>query len=208
MRITILGASGKIGRRLTDELLARGHDITAVVHTNTVKNNHPKLNVLQGDVYVPSDIKKAIEGSDVVVCALGSWGAKSKYIVSTATINLIPAMKSAKITRFVSVTGGAARSPDEKEPLIQKMTRILLSLIAKPILVDAEEHLRLLSDSNLDWTAVRSPVMTNSNYKNYNLSKEPVAPWATISRNAVVTSLADLVENKTYLKQAPFITKS
>ena len=208
MRITILGASGKVGQLLTTALLSRGHEITAFVHNKPLTDaGSESLRIVSGDVNNIEDLKKAINGSGVVVSCLGSWGTKKKDIVSAATKNVIPAMESAGIKRIISVTGGAARTPNEIEPFIQKATRSLLGLIAKPILFDAEEHLRLLTLSDLDWTAIRSPVMTNNKSDTFKLTMDSLAPWAMVSRHAVVKALIEVVENNTFIKQAPYIIK-
>lgn len=209
MRITILGASGKIGLRLTKALLERGHEITALVHSKGLEGiDSEKLHSVKGDIHNLSDIEKAIAGSEVVVSTLGSWGTKSKDIVSSATKNVVPAMETAGIKRFASVTGGGAWMPDEKQTGIQGMGHSLLGLMAKPILVDAETHLRLLNESTLDWTAIRSPVMMNDKTTKYKLEMEPPSLIATISRPAVVAALVDVIENNTFLKQSPFITRT
>lgn len=207
MRVAVLGASGKVGRLLTELLLERGHSVTALVHSN--KNTlptHEKLNVISGDVHSPNDITALIKDSDVVVSCLGSWGTKTKDIVSSATINLLPAMEKAGIKRVVSVTGSAAVLPDEKLTLMQSMAHTSLGLVAKPILKDAEKHLSLLAGSNLNWTSVRSPVMTSNSRTTYKLSDKPPAPWATISRKAVVVAIVDLIENDTTHSKALFIS--
>ena len=207
MRVAVMGASGKVGRQLTAELLKRGHTVTALVHSSKLGvPPNSKLHVVSGDIHSSSDIAAAIKGSDAIVSTLGSWGTKSKDIVSAATKNLIPAMQKAGIKRFVSVTGNAAILPGENLTLIQNLSRRALLVIAKPILSDAEEHLRLLHDSDLDWTAIRSPVMTNSNKPNYKLASKPFAPWAVVSRTGVVMALADIIEDGSFSNQAPFIS--
>lgn len=207
MRITILGASGKVGFRLTKLLLEHDHEVNALVHNKDLPGlESSKLHIIKGNIHNKTDIEKALTGSTVVVSTLGSWGTKTKDIVSSATKNLIPAMQAASIKRFVSVTGGAAHLPHETESISRKITRLMLGLVAKPILADAEEHLRLLSKSALEWTALRCPVMTNKQSTSYKLSLIPPSPLANISRQAVVLALLETIEKDNFNKQAPFIS--
>ncbi|MDB5182517.1 MAG: NmrA family protein [Candidatus Saccharibacteria bacterium] len=207
MRITVLGASGNIGQRVTKLLLEHGHEVVAMVHSKDLPGlDSAKLHVIKGDVHNPGDINKAISGSDAVVSTLGSWGTKTKDIVAAATKNLIPAMQKAGINRFVSITGSGACLPGEAKPISLALTRLLLKTLQKPVLTDAEKHLRLLNESNLDWTALRSPVMTNKSLTSYVLRLKPFSPLANISRQAITIALVEVIEKNTFSKQAPFIS--
>jgi len=49
MKIAIVSASGRIGSRLVNEALERGHDVTAIVrHPEKITTQHPRLTVVQG----------------------------------------------------------------------------------------------------------------------------------------------------------------
>jgi len=76
------------------------------------------------------------------------------------------------------------------------MSHSLLKVVAKKILFDSEEHLRILSESNINWSSVRSPNMTNKRSASYKLSMIPAAPWATISRNAVVAAMVEIIRKR------------
>lgn len=207
MRITILGASGNIGYRLTKVLLENGHEVTAFVHSKGLNSiSSEKLHIIKGNIHDAIAVKRAIHGSQIVVSTLGSWGSKTKDIVGTAAINVVPAMDAEHIKRFISLTGSAACLPNQPETVLQHASRILLSIIAKPILTDGETHLRILSASDLDWTTVRSPTMSNKKSSTYKLSTVPPAPWVMVSRDAVVAALVELIEKGGYSKQAPFIS--
>jgi len=79
MRITILGASGKVGLLLTKQLLGNGHEVTAIIHTKALpKIDSSNLRTVTGDVRSAADVKKAVAGSDIVVSTLGSWQTKNK----------------------------------------------------------------------------------------------------------------------------------
>lgn len=207
MQITILGATGNIGRPLTEILLSRGHRLIIVVHrkkgTYHESNN---LHIVEGDVRDEETIKKAIVGSDVVVSALSSWKGRPKNVVSSAVNNLIPLMQAAGIKRFVSITGSAAKLHGESLTSMQSLSRLALGTISKGVLNDADVHLRLLADSSLDWTVIRAPRMTNRDSAGYHLSLRPSSPLSSISRKAVVLAMLAVIDYGTFSKQAPFIT--
>ncbi len=192
-----------MGRLLAEELLKRGHRVTAFVHHNTqALSESPNLHVAVGDVHDQNDIKKAVQDAEVVVSTLGSWGTPTKDIVSSATAHLLPLLDG---KRFVGVTGAGARLPGEKFSPAGWINRLFLMCIARAVLRDADKHLRLLSTSSSSWTVLRSPVMTNSRRSTYNLSDNSPMPWRTIPRRAVVHALADLAEHSATPRKAPFI---
>lgn len=207
MKVTVFGASGKVGRLLTTELLDKGYDVTAFVHSNKLDiQGKPRLKIITGDIHNPADVARAIYGSDAVVCALGSWGSKKKDIVCASTVNIVPAMEEAGIKRFVSVTGAVAKLPAEKFTFIQLAGRLMFGRFALPILLDAEQHLKILQQSHLSWTVLRSPPMTNKDTKIYHLSLSSPAPWASISRYGVAKAMVDLIEKDTFICEAPYIS--
>jgi putative NADH-flavin reductase len=206
MKVIIFGASGKIGQQLTKEMLARGHTVTAFVYGPDPFDTLPRLKVIQGDIHNKDDVTAALKNQDAVLSALGSWGTQTKDILSSAMKHIIPLMEKQKIKRIVSLTGADARDLGDRPNIVQKCTHWFFGIIAKPIMSDGEEHIRLLRSSQLDWCVVRSPVMRDTgSFGKYSLSPRLPMPWASIHRKDVVTAMATLVENRSYVKQSPII---
>ena len=67
MKIAVICANGKQGKRIVQEAVARGIDVTAVVRG---KNQTEAANVIQKDLFdlVPDDL----EGFDAVIDAFGA----------------------------------------------------------------------------------------------------------------------------------------
>lgn len=208
MRITVFGASGKVGRLVVDKLLRDGHYVRAFVHSNSHLRNHKRLQVISGDIHDKAAVSKAIEGADAVISALGSWGTPSKDIVSTGTKNIIPAMKKHKIRRIVSLTGSGAKDDGEKLSLLDMLSRYAVRVFARKVFDDGEQHIALLRASKLDWTVVRSPLMRESSRRReYVLSRRSPLPWATIVRDDVASAMVELVGGKEWRQTAPFIKR-
>jgi putative NADH-flavin reductase len=205
MLIVIFGASGKVGRLAVAEALARGHRVRAFVHRHSNLPANPALVTVRGDIANPEEVLAAIQGCEAVISTLGSWGTASKDIVATGVRHCLPAMKQAGIDRIITLTGAEARDATDKPKMFQRLTHILAKLAAGKILADGEEHIRLLRGSGLDWTALRSPVMTGSPRIFYKLSLSPPNPWETIPRRAVAKAILDQLDGPAYSKTAPFI---
>jgi putative NADH-flavin reductase len=205
MNILIFGANGNIGTRVVSRLLNDNHQITGFVHGESHLPKHDHLKVIIGDVRSVSDVSQALQGVDVVISTLGSWGTKSKDILSTGMQVIIPAMEKAGIQRIVSLTGSGVLLSTDTVAWYDRLNPLLLHVMAPKILLDGEKHIQELSSSNLDWTVVRSPVMKNDSSDTYTLSNTPALPWKRASRDAVAHAIVDLALSSDRLKQAPFL---
>lgn len=208
MKIVVLGASGKVGREVVKLQLAEGQEVIAFVHSRSPFEEHENLKIIKGDVHNPDDLDKALKNADSVICALGSWGTKQKDILSSATENILPIMKKYKISRFISVSGSDAEANGDKNSLIHKASRLGFNAFFGKILIDAEKHIKLLENSDLNWTVVRSPAMNNlGKINNYSLAESRPLPWQTVNRQSVAKALIDQLNSEQWLKKAPFISR-
>jgi putative NADH-flavin reductase len=205
MQVTVLGASGKVGRLVVAEALGRGHQVTAVVHRHNPFWNMPGVRVITGDVHDAAIVTASLQGSQAVLSALGSWNSASKDIVTAGISHTIPAMHRLGISRIITLTGEGADAPGDRRPLSRRLTHAAARLVAGKILRDGETQIALLAASQLDWTVLRSPIMTNGHDRLYRLSLRPAPPWQTIPRRAVAKAMLDQLDGPGYLGAAPFI---
>ena len=207
MRITVFGASGKVGRLVVEKLAAQGHIVTAVTHSHPPATTNAKIHYVQADIYDAQQVKTAIKNTELVMSCLGSWGRAKKDVLSAGMQNIIPAMQAAGIQRIITLTGAEALAAGEQYGSLKGLGRTLFKAVAGGILQDGEAHIQLLAKSGLDFTVLRSPAMTNSGSTSYSLTTKRPLPWQTIRRQAVANALAELTENNAYPRQLPFIVR-
>lgn len=208
MQITVFGAGGQVGRQVVALCLKRGYDVVAVVHHRNpykIDGKNGAVIVAEADIHDRAAVTKAVQGSDAVISALGSWNTPKKDVLATAIKFIIPAMHSAGITRIISLTGSGGVWKGDKIRAIDKINHGILKLIAPRILRDGEQHIALLADSDLDWTVIRSPVMNNSVYRGYKLVNTLSVMPAMIARSAVATCMVDQLETNDFVGLAPVI---
>lgn len=98
MKIALLGATGRVGQRITNELLSRGHSVTAISrHVGTLEAR-PGLSTHVADVQDAGALTDAFTGHDAVV--------HSVMFLATNAQNVIGAVKAAHVPRLL-VVGGA-----------------------------------------------------------------------------------------------------
>lgn len=209
MQIVVFGANGKVGRLLVKKALDKNVEVVAFVHGKTDLASSKNLKVVVGDIYNTADVEKVIQGTDAVISALGSWGTPGKDVLATGMKNIIPAMQRYKIKRIISLTGTDAMVKGENQTMMSKLSRAGFGVFAKKILLDSENHIQLLLESQLDWTVVRSPVMNEKgNEHDFTLTSVKPKLWATINRDSVARSMIELLSDRNYLKQAPYIQRA
>lgn len=111
MKIALFAASGRIGLRILQEALNRGHEMTAIVRSpGNITLQHPKLTVRKGDVLDEDEVARIATGHDVVVSAYGpGWANPADFpLFSKAAQSLISGTKKAGVRRLINVGGAGS----------------------------------------------------------------------------------------------------
>ncbi|MBV8271817.1 MAG: NAD(P)-dependent oxidoreductase [Cupriavidus sp.] len=98
MKIAIIGATGNVGTRLTDEALRRGHSITALARQASKLQARDGLTTRDVDVADAKALADVLRGNDVVISTV-------RFLQTTAA-QIVDAVKAAGIKRLL-VVGGA-----------------------------------------------------------------------------------------------------
>ncbi|GAA1034641.1 MULTISPECIES: NAD(P)-dependent oxidoreductase [Amycolatopsis] len=161
MKITVLGASGRIGGLAVREALARGWHVTAVVRdpARLTVPAHPRLDVAVHSLTDPR-LADAVTGRDAVVLALGPTDLKPTTVNSDGTRSVVSALRGSR-TRFVVVS--ASGLPAEGDSLF---SRLLLKPLLGAVLRNGYADLRrmeaiLREAPEVRWTIVRPTRLTD-----------------------------------------------
>lgn len=208
MNILIVGATRGIGRQLVEQVLAAGHNVTALVRDpRRLAAQHERLKVVKGDILDRVSVAEAMAGQDAVCCTIGvkvPWPAPTVF--SEGTRNLLEAMKKAGVKRLVCVTGIGAG--DSKGHGGWFYDRIFLPILGRSIYADKDRQEALIKASDVDWTIVRPGFLTNGpltrNYRAPTDLSGVTAGW--ISRADVAHFMLKALESNQFLRQTPLLT--
>lgn len=156
MRIAILGASGRLGRRLVRRALAAGHRVVAFVRFPIfLRLSNRGLTIIRGDSKDERAVERALSDVDAVIAVLGPDAGIAPGSTQRAAAAVISAMKRAGVRRLVWQTGWGV--PYMGETLFGSRKAMLnaLRMIGSPALRKVEEGLRPVMESDLDFTIVR-----------------------------------------------------
>jgi putative NADH-flavin reductase len=151
MKIALIGATGNIGREITRQALARGHQVTAVVRRDTGLPAELDGATLAVAALDDTDALAAvIAGHDVLASAFGPRPGDDPSTVTTVTAELIQAARQAGVPRFLMV-GGAGTL--EVAPGVQLVDTEGFPDAYKPVALAARQAFNLLQNvDDLDWT--------------------------------------------------------
>jgi len=106
--VVLIGASGFVGTALLNELLNRGHLVTAVVRNpDKVKTSSPNLKVVQADVSDSAALVRLFKGKDAVVSAYNpGWNNPNIYQDTLKNYPIIlESVRQAGVKRLLCVGG-------------------------------------------------------------------------------------------------------
>ena len=107
--VVLIGASGFVGTAILNELLNRGHKVTAIVRDPTkVTASNPNLKVVQAEVTDTDVLIEASKGKDAVISAYNP-GWKNPNIYEETLKNyplIVDSVKKAGVERLL-IVGGA-----------------------------------------------------------------------------------------------------
>ena len=208
LKVLVVGATGGTGRAAVEELIHKGHSVTAFSRTATrLDIASDRLTCINGDAADYQSIEKAVIGQDVVIVTLGIsenplsvrfFGAAqtANNVRSLGTENIIQAMQNHGVNRLVVQSSFGV---GETRDLLSCIDRLFLKLILKPQIADTEIQENFVRNSGLDWVLVQPVHLSDEN------SEKP--PFMSVSgqvramkvtRKSVAQFLATAVHNQSY----------
>lgn len=168
MKLSVIGASRGIGRKVVEEALERGHSVTALSRSASAMGiDHQDFTAIDGDATNATDVTAAIAGADAVILTLGvpkdARVLKPTTLFSDATRTLIAAMEAAGIKRLLTVTGFGAGDSAEKLSTPERLTQ---KAFLGRAYADKDLQEQLIRDSDLDWTIARPGILSDNRKSN------------------------------------------
>jgi len=110
MKIALIGGTGFVGSALLNELLARGHSVTALARNTGKYPSRTGLQVVKADVYDAAQVAGAVRGHDAVVSAFNpGWKEPDIYaLFLKGHAAIVAGVKQSGVKRFLSVGGAGS----------------------------------------------------------------------------------------------------
>jgi putative NADH-flavin reductase len=216
MKIAIFGASGATGTLLTQRCLAGGHNVKALLRTPERFPLRDRVHVIQGSPFDIALVRQTIEGADAVLSALGAKSLKKEDVLERAVPQIITAMQEslsqAKPVRRIIVLGsaGALATSLDKQPAWRRwiVQNIVYNTFLKWPVASQISQWDNLSHSNLDWTMVMPPMLTNAPARGSYRIDGAALPrnGSRISRADVADFMMQQIDNPQWIKKGVYLS--
>ncbi|MGK0499713.1 MAG: putative NADH-flavin reductase [Oceanicoccus sp.] len=207
--IALLGATGKVGDYILQQALLEGYAIKALARTpaKLARYQH-QITIVPGDALDSAVIRQLLEGSDVVISALGpvkADGDSANYVNSTASATIIQQMQAMGLKRYIVVSGAAISLPEDKPSLRSWLMKSAITLSQKGVLVDKQLEYKLLADSSIEWTLLRCPVITLDVYQQDPIASMLKPPSFQLRAGELARFTIEQIKKQQFIRQAPYL---
>jgi putative NADH-flavin reductase len=142
VKIAHIGATGKVGGKILEELLRRGHEITAISRHPEKAPANGRITAVRGDITDSDGLAALLEGHDAII--------SSAPFLPGSSSKLLDAVHKSGVKRYLAV-GGAGSLEVAPGKLLKDSGAIPPEWL--PLINEGTELLKLLrADSQLDWT--------------------------------------------------------
>jgi putative NADH-flavin reductase len=160
MKLLVFGASGKTGREVVRQALARGYAVTAFVRqTSRLPIAHANLRLVAGEISNPEAIARVVAGQTAVISTLGVGQPMTHdQAVIDGVRAIARAAEQASVERLLYLSFiGVHDSRDAAGFVLRQLATTLL----RHEVADHEVKEAAIIASFVDWTIVRPPKLTN-----------------------------------------------
>jgi putative NADH-flavin reductase len=161
MKIALIGATGFVGAAVLDELLQRGHQVTALARNPAKLAARDGLTVVAADVQDSAQVAQAIEGQDALVSAFNpGWDHPNLYAqFQSGSRAILAGARRAGLQRVLVVGGAGSLYVAPGVQLVD--TRSFTDHVPPNIVPGAQAARDLLTElrgeTALDWVMLSPP---------------------------------------------------
>jgi len=202
LQFVVLGATGGTGREIIRQAMDRGHSVTAFVRSSDrLKHLANRIAIQRGDLLNSDQLETVIRGHDAVLSGFGPRVPVSKadaHLLEQFAMALCTAMSRAGVKRVV-VESVAFLFKDSIFPPAYLLGRLLFPRTV----ADASAMERIFAESDLDWTMVRPPELTDKPYTGNYRVREGHLPRLgfKISRADVADFMIQVAEKQYFIRK-------
>jgi putative NADH-flavin reductase len=204
-KLAILGGTGKSGKYLVKLLLDQGFQLKLLLRKpESFQAKSPLVEVVPGDARDYASVELLLNGCHAVISTLGQPKGEPT-IFSQASENVIRAMKHFSIKRYMLTTGLYVDTPFDKKSAKTKMATDWMKSNYPETTTDKQVEFDVLSESDVDWTLVRLPLIVQTEERAKTLVSLADCPGERISSTDLAYFLIDELFDSAYIRKAPFI---
>ena len=207
MKIAIFGSTGAVGRHLVRQALDRDWDVVAFARTpQKLGDLTERVTLIDGDVQDAEAVDRAVEGVDAVISAVGHTDKSKGDVLEVTAHHLVDAMRNHGVDRLVTLVGAGVETEGDPSSIGRSIMRTLMKFMVGEMLEDAQAHADYIRETDLDWTVVRPPRLTDGEHTGKTEAGYlKLGPGSSISRADLAGFMLDQVVSDEWVRQSPMV---
>lgn len=117
---------------------------------------------------------------------------------------LVAAMVGGRVPRLVALSGAGVDVPGDRKPVLDRIMSGVVRRFARHIVGAKQREFEIFAASELEWTALRPPLVTDGSARGYRLDLS-LQPGARVTRADVAQALVDQLVDRAFIRTAPFV---
>ncbi|WP_306354173.1 NAD(P)-dependent oxidoreductase [Flavobacterium sp. '19STA2R22 D10 B1'] len=208
IKIALLGATGKAGQSILQQLLQEGYAVNALIR-NPEKYTiiHPQLSIVMGDVKEYESVQQLVQGCTVVISAIGQ-PKEEPLMSSLAAINILKGMDEYHVQRYMFLAGITIDVPGDAKSNANIEASKWMKDMFPEVVADKQRAYDIVRESNVSWTMIRLPWIEQTSERRGLLVSLEDCLGARISTADLADFIVTAIETDNYSQKAPFVASN
>jgi putative NADH-flavin reductase len=154
-------------------------------------------------------VETTIDGTQAVIDLVGPGKGSPPDLQRTATRAMLQAMRRHQVKRLIVLASlpFGILDPQDRPSLMDKAMMFLAKSLMASMVQDARGHIQLITQSEIDWTVVRAPRLSDAPLRGkYRIGYLDANTGKSIPRPDVAAFLLEVLMGNTYLQQMPLLS--
>lgn len=155
-KIAVIGATGKAGRAVVNEALAKGYSVVAIARNPQAVQQVNGMEIRKADVMDVKSLTEAFKDIDAVISCLGpSDNLRPGNLMSIGTKGMVEACVISKVKRFI-ILSGVLQSDGKGLRFFDRAAIAFFRMIFRKVVKDKLAGEKIVQESSLDWVIVHA----------------------------------------------------
>jgi putative NADH-flavin reductase len=208
MQVTILGASGQIGKAVLAEALRMGYEVKVLVRTPAKLDDlGQKVSIVQGDLTNATALDLSLDGSEAVLNLAGGVKETDQFNkFQRIAENLVDQMNKRGIRRLINISGAVSTISGEDLEFKRRVMKIFVGLFFKQMKQAQEALMPIVEEAkNISWTFVRPAMISPDLSTGRILVDDKKLPGTKIKLGDLAKFIVEQIESDQWIRRAPML---
>jgi putative NADH-flavin reductase len=209
MQIVVVGATGRTGKLVIEQALAREHTIVALARRpEAAEVQDARLRVVRADVIDQDSLKGVFPECDAVISALGIGSSrKATEIYSTGVANVLAAVSEAGTTKLAVVSAYPVGAREDQLGLSNRIMNAVLWRIFGETYKDMRQMEQALGRSDKSWISLRPPRLIDKPATgSYRIGLKPPSKGRSLRTGDLAAALLDVLDRPDVFRTAQYVS--